>query len=180
MNKYTQCMGSLIALAWFALAWQPAQAQPQLGASVVGSGATLASGGSTVLQATLGQAVIGRSTSAGATAHHGFWYMRPEAGVSIVERQLDAAVGAAIAITGVVPNPCSAATTIHISLAERADVSLGLYDRLGRRALTLIDGVRAAGTHSLELDMSGLASGSYVLRLVAGDQSTTTPVTVLR
>jgi hypothetical protein len=58
-------------------------------------------------------------------------------------------------------------------------VRLRLYDVLGRRVRT----VRAEaepGRHEHTLDVTGLSSGVYVLRLQAGGQTKTRKLTVVR
>jgi hypothetical protein len=43
-----------------------------------------------------------------------------------------------------------------------------VYDLLGREVATLVDEVKDPGTYELLFDASGLASGAYLCRLVAG------------
>lgn len=51
--------------------------------------------------------------------------------------------------------------TIRFTLAEREDVKLKVYDALGRKVVTLIDGVLDEGEHSIVLDAGGLHAGVY-------------------
>ncbi len=69
------------------------------------------------------------------------------------------------------PNPFNPVTRIDFQLAAPATVHLALYDLRGRLVRELIQGTPLLqGTHSLTLDGSGLASGSYFLSLQAGEQ----------
>lgn len=68
------------------------------------------------------------------------------------------------------PNPFGKRTTIAFSTAASGPVTLAVYDLLGRRVASLVDGVMAAGNHTASLDAAGLASGMYVYRLAAGGQ----------
>ncbi len=64
------------------------------------------------------------------------------------------------------PNPFNPSTTIRFSLPEAQELSLVLYDMLGRQVDILARGQHAAGEHSYQLDASGLASGVYVYQLI--------------
>lgn len=65
------------------------------------------------------------------------------------------------------PNPFRQTTTIPVGLPEMAEISLDLYDMLGRRVKTIASGSYPAGVHYFDLDAAGLASGIYIYRLVA-------------
>lgn len=64
------------------------------------------------------------------------------------------------------PNPFSGATTVEYHLSRDADVRLDVYDIQGRLMRTLVDGRMARGTHPARFDGSGLASGTYLVRLI--------------
>jgi hypothetical protein len=68
------------------------------------------------------------------------------------------------------PHPVRDRTTIRYELAEPADVRLDVYDLLGRRILTLVDGTRPAGRQEVTLDAARMTSGSYFVRLWANDR----------
>jgi hypothetical protein len=74
------------------------------------------------------------------------------------------------------PNPFNGITIIRFTLpvgASDQHVSLQVFDLLGRRVATLVDGQRRGGTNTVEFDASGLASGAYLYRLTAGGVSLT-------
>lgn len=87
--------------------------------------------------------------------------------------------GTALGLTSA-PNPFRSSTTIHFSLEEPADVSLTVFDALGRQVATLADGPLAAGPHTADWAASGMAPGLYVVRLEAGDALGTLRVLVVR
>jgi len=68
------------------------------------------------------------------------------------------------------PNPFNPTTNIRYSLAEEGDVRLDVYDILGRRVQTLVQGQQTQGWHVAQFDGSRLASGVYLYRLTASGQ----------
>jgi hypothetical protein len=78
------------------------------------------------------------------------------------------------------PNPFNPSTSIAFGLREAGEVSLRLYDLLGREVRVLAGGFRQAGLHTVRLDAAGLASGLYVYRLTAGRSSEARKLLLLR
>ncbi len=66
------------------------------------------------------------------------------------------------------PNPFNPATTIRFGLAGAANVTLTVYDILGRRVAVLVNERLGAGNHDVRFDGTGLASGVYFYRIQAG------------
>ena len=67
------------------------------------------------------------------------------------------------------PNPFNPSTTIKYAIPEAADVTLEVYNTLGRKVATLINNKRQqAAFHTMQFDASHLASGLYIYRLRAG------------
>lgn len=62
------------------------------------------------------------------------------------------------------PNPFNPTTSIEFVLPRSANVSLDVFDVMGRRVASLADGVHQAGAHSVEFDASALSSGVYTYR----------------
>ncbi len=67
------------------------------------------------------------------------------------------------------PNPFNPTTSISFSIAERSNVSLKVYDVLGREVANLVSDVMEAGSHNVTFDASQLSSGVYVYEIIAGD-----------
>jgi hypothetical protein len=63
------------------------------------------------------------------------------------------------------PNPFNQVTRVRFDLPERANVTLKLFDVLGREVATLQKGAVQPGSHRLSFDARGLASGVYFLQL---------------
>jgi lysophospholipase L1-like esterase len=69
------------------------------------------------------------------------------------------------------PNPFNPSTTIQFSLpAYTSDVTLEVFDLLGRSVAVLTSGSLDAGQYTVRFDGAGLSSGMYLYRLQAGDQ----------
>jgi hypothetical protein len=65
------------------------------------------------------------------------------------------------------PNPFNPTTKIRYELPIGSDVSLKVYDMLGREVATLVSGIQASGSHEVNLDASSLSSGMYLYKLEA-------------
>ena len=78
------------------------------------------------------------------------------------------------------PNPFNPQTTIDYALPQASDVSLVVYDMLGREVDVLVDGPQAAGRHMVRFDANHLPNGTYVYRLVAGDKTITRTMVLLK
>ncbi|MCF8371348.1 MAG: T9SS type A sorting domain-containing protein [Bacteroidales bacterium] len=68
-----------------------------------------------------------------------------------------------------VPNPYGATTRIAFYLPETSNISLTIYDVLGNVMDVAAEGEFQAGQHSIELDGSQYAMGTYFYRLIAND-----------
>lgn len=66
------------------------------------------------------------------------------------------------------PNPFNPTTTIGYRLPTLSNVTLKIYDVLGRLVETLVDGRQIPGEHSATFDARRLASGEYFYQLRAG------------
>ncbi len=67
------------------------------------------------------------------------------------------------------PNPFNPSTTIEFALPKDSQVSLKLYDLLGREVKSLLDAPLTAGYHRVTLDGSSLATGVYLYRMQAAN-----------
>ena len=71
----------------------------------------------------------------------------------------------AFALEGAYPNPFSGAATVRYAVPEAAHVTVEVFDLLGRRVVTLVDGEASPGYHTTRWVSDGLASGVYVVRM---------------
>ncbi|MEX0720755.1 MAG: DUF4960 domain-containing protein [Balneolaceae bacterium] len=68
------------------------------------------------------------------------------------------------------PNPFNPSTIISFDLNKTSEVTLTVYDMLGRQVDVPIAGkTYQAGQHQMTFDASGLSSGIYLYRIQAGD-----------
>ena len=66
------------------------------------------------------------------------------------------------------PNPFNPETTIHYELPEAEQVTLRIFDTLGRVVATLVDEPRAAGRYDVTFEAHGLPSGVYLYQIRVG------------
>ncbi len=66
------------------------------------------------------------------------------------------------------PNPFRGSTSIVYTIPAAQPVSLRIYDLQGRELRTLVDQPQAAGRYRVDLNVRGLASGTYFYRLQVG------------
>lgn len=78
------------------------------------------------------------------------------------------------------PNPFNPSTTIRFSTTRRADVSLKVYDLLGRQVASVHNRMLDAGEHNVSFDASALRSGVYVYRLDAEGKSMSRRMVVMK
>ncbi len=67
------------------------------------------------------------------------------------------------------PNPFNPATVIKYNLAENTNVTIKVYDVLGREVKTLLNEFKPIGSYEVKFDGTGLSSGLYFYQLKAGN-----------
>ena len=80
------------------------------------------------------------------------------------EDESDAELGLSVA-----PNPSRGEARVRLELPAASEVSVEVYDLLGRRVATLAGGSYGSGVHTLSLPTS-VAAGTYLVRLRAGGE----------
>ena len=68
------------------------------------------------------------------------------------------------------PNPFNPTTVISYQLSAVSNVSLRIYDALGREVAHLVDEQQEPGEHLATVDARQYASGMYIYRLIATDE----------
>ncbi|MBX2821824.1 MAG: T9SS type A sorting domain-containing protein, partial [Rhodothermaceae bacterium] len=97
------------------------------------------------------------------------WYIasirvgEPEAAINVANEELEVPHSAVLHQN--YPNPFNPTTTLSFELDRSAPVTLTVYDVLGRKVETLVDGTLGSGPHAYTWDAQSASSGVYVYRL---------------
>ena len=78
------------------------------------------------------------------------------------------------------PNPFNPTTVISYQLPMVSQVSLKVYDLLGKEVATLVNEYKPAGSYEVLFDAAHLATGIYYYRLNAGDFTETKKMILLK
>ena len=78
------------------------------------------------------------------------------------------------------PNPFNAQTTISYTLAQAGPVTLSIYNLLGQKVATLVNGIEQAGEHKVVWEAVGVMSGAYFYRIKAGEFAGTKKMVLLK
>ncbi len=68
------------------------------------------------------------------------------------------------------PNPFNPTTTIKYSIPESGEVTIKVYDVLGRKVKTLVDGFKQNGNYEVTFNANDLSSGIYIYRIIASNK----------
>ncbi|HPG38246.1 MAG TPA: sugar-binding protein [bacterium] len=78
------------------------------------------------------------------------------------------------------PNPFNPSTTIAYSVASRGNVTLTVYDMLGKEVANLVNEVKAAGEYTVNFNAGNLPSGVYFYKLNNGSQVLTQKMMLIK
>ena len=115
----------------------------------------------------------------GQTAVNQFITIKEGEGVTNVRNNNPPAV-TGYRLTGNYPNPFNPATMIRYSLPAESFVSIKVYNITGKEITTLVDELQTAGEYQITFDGKNLASGVYLLRMTAGEFSSTIKMNLLK
>ncbi len=162
MNTQIRFLARLLILGLFL--GQGLHAQDKIPSSVLGNGAAAASGANNKIVGTLGQAAIGVTGSSDASHRAGFWYSTFDM-VTSVEQLEDEFVPTEFRLEQNYPNPFNPSTTIRFALPKTSNVTIKIYDVLGRQVATLVDEKYQPGVYKVIFEAGELASGLYIYRI---------------
>ncbi len=78
------------------------------------------------------------------------------------------------------PNPFNPSTQIKYSVAERGNVTLKVYDVLGKEVATLVNTTKDAGSYEVNFDAANLSSGLYIYTIQAGNFTSSKKMMLLK
>jgi len=102
------------------------------------------------------------------------------AGVLDVKEQTTSSIPAVFKLAQNYPNPFNPTTTIGFSIPQSGNVTLKIYNVLGREVAALVNGYKNAGNYSVNFDGSKLSSGVYFYELKSGKYSNTKKLLLLK
>ena len=152
--------------------WGHAYAQTKIPHHVLANGGNVTSSGQYQIVGTLGQQVIGISSNGTNTQSGGFWSLPIEL-ITSVEEIPSTVIPKEFRLDQNFPNPFNPSTTIQFAVPKNADVTVKLFDLLGREVATLVDEEFAPGEYKLLFEAGELASGVYFYRIVGKTTSGT-------
>ena len=77
-------------------------------------------------------------------------------------------------------NPFTGITRIRYSVPEDVDVNIAIYNLLGQKVATLVNGNRKAGYYTVTWDGSKLSAGIYFIKLKAGSFKQTEKIILMK
>ncbi len=77
------------------------------------------------------------------------------------------------------PNPFNPHTTIQYSVAQKAHVSIRIFDLLGREVGVVVDEIKDAGSYEVVFEGTGLSSGFYFCKLTTAGSTDVRKMTMM-
>ena len=165
-----KCLKIILFLMFFAtMLHQLTYSQEAVPRGVLGNGGSALSSEDLRMFGTLGQAIVGVTSNSSNSNKVGFWYLPIDLITSVEQLQRSDNLPKEFRLQQNYPNPFNPSTTIRFAIPQRSDVTLKLYDILGRKVATLVDERLKTGEYNVVFDASALASGVYVYRIQAGE-----------
>lgn len=104
--------------------------------------------------------------------------LRPE--VTNVEKKAISSLPETFVLRQNHPNPFNPSTRIEYAVPTPGNLSLRVYDMLGREVAVLVDGMVEAGWYSLNFNAQNLSSGVYLYRLESSGFAQTLKMVILK
>ena len=132
---------------------------------------------------TIGQpSPIGNVADSSYIGYYGFWHeiFAQEVGIKDRTTSTPSNLPIVFSLSQNHPNPFNPITQIKYALPKDSYVTLDVYNILGQRVATLVDGKQKAGYKTARWDASPFSSGIYFYRLQAGDFVQTRKMVLIR
>ena len=78
------------------------------------------------------------------------------------------------------PNPFNPSTTISYTIPTISNVSLKVFNILGKEVATIVNETKSAGNYSINFNASGLSSGVYFYQLTTDNFTSTKKFTLMK
>ena len=100
--------------------------------------------------------------------------------VTSVKKLENATIASDYVLSQNYPNPFNPTTKIQFSVPSQSHVTLNVFNILGQKVATLVNGVKASGNYEVSFDAAKLSTGVYIYRLEAGNNTITKKMTLLK
>ena len=78
------------------------------------------------------------------------------------------------------PNPFNPGTTIKYTIPAEGNVSIKIYDMVGKEVATILNEYKPAGTYTIKYNPKSLSSGVYFYRITSGSLTQTKKMIILK
>ena len=78
------------------------------------------------------------------------------------------------------PNPFNPSTLIKYSIPDESEVTLKVFDMLGKETIVLVNSVQSAGKHEVNFNAAKLSSGLYIYTLTTNNFSASKKMMILK
>ncbi len=127
---------------------------------------------------------LGDLTNAAGAALDHYYLAVPKTSIPLVGGRVDDRPGAGVPNSFVLqqnhPNPFNPSTAITFSLPASVNVTLEVYNMVGQKVATLVDGKLAAGDHTVNWNAQEVPSGVYFYKLEATNFSQTRKMVLMK
>jgi hypothetical protein len=97
-----------------------------------------------------------------------------------VKDEAEAKAEAGFVLEKAYPNPFNPRTAISYRLTTNSTIDMSIYSTGGEKVSTLFNGEQTVGRHQLIWDATGVPSGIYVVRMLAGNMVETMKVVLMK
>ena len=108
--------------------------------------------------------------------HNPRWFAVGSPGTAVETAE----VPRSFAVRGIFPNPFSRETTVQLGVDRASQVTVSVFDVLGREIERLHEGLLAPGEHTFVWNPGRLANGSYYVKVTGNGSVETRPVVLAR
>ena len=78
------------------------------------------------------------------------------------------------------PNPSNGDVTVKYMVSKSSNVTLTIYDLSGNEIKTVQEGFVSQGYYTVPFNLSGIAAGSYIIKMTSGNQVSSLPLIIAK